>query len=264
MEDPSKYHTLLRDPTRRRIIEILAEQGKVGFKELRQTLGLGVGTVYYHLDMLSEFITQDKSRKYMLNNRGRLLYQSMKEGKLSPALHAKSALGSKIGKWIFLTPIFMKTIRPERILPISILIYVLGGVGCAFADLRPFLFLYDFSFGAYEFEKTVMIYLLEWIGLFLFSDALAYLLYRRIGGELQLFTCIGLASLPLAIFPYITMLLSYQITRFLQIAFQIWSLLLTSAAISFGKGLRLDKSIIISSTALYLNVIILIIMGIFP
>ena len=264
MEDPSKYHTLLRDPTRRRIIEILAEQGKVGFKELRQILGLGVGTVYYHLDMLSEFITQDKSRKYMLNDRGRLLYQSMKEGKLSPALHAKSALGSKIGKWIFLTPMFMKTVRPERILPISILIYVLGGVGCAFADLRPFLFLYDFSFGAYEFEKTVMIYLLEWIGLFLFSDALAYLLYGRIGGELQLFTCIGLASLPLAIFPYITMLLSYQITRFLQIAFQIWSLLLTSAAISFGKGLRLDKSIIISLTALYLNVIILIIMGIFP
>ena len=264
MEDPSKYHTLLRDPTRRRIIEILAEQGKVGFKELRQTLGLGVGTVYYHLDMLSEFITQDKSRKYMLNNRGRLLYQSMKEGKLSPALHARSALGSKIGKWIFLTPIFMKTIRPERILPISILIYVLGGVGCAFADLRPFLFLYDFSFGAYEFEKTVMIYLLEWIGLFLFSDALAYLLYRRIGGELQLFTCIGLASLPLAIFPYITMLLSYQITRFLQIAFQIWSLLLISAAISFGKGLRLDKSIIISLTALYLNVVILVFMGVFP
>ena len=80
MEDPSKYHTLLSDPTRRKIIEILAEQGKVGFKELRQILGLGVGTVYYHLDMLSEFITQDKSRKYMLNDRGRLLYQSMKEG----------------------------------------------------------------------------------------------------------------------------------------------------------------------------------------
>ena len=66
MEDLSKYHTLLRDPTRRKIIEILAEQGKVGFKELKQILGLGVGTVYYHLDMLSEFITQDKNRKYML------------------------------------------------------------------------------------------------------------------------------------------------------------------------------------------------------
>jgi len=264
MEDPSKYHTLLRDPTRRKIIEILAEQGKVGFKELKQILGLGVGTVYYHLDMLSEFITQDKSRKYMLNDRGRLLYQSMKNGSLPPTLHVKSALSSKIGKWIFLSPIFTKTIRPERILPISILIFILGGVGCAFADLRPFLFLYDFSFGAYEFEKTMIIYLSEWVGLFLYADALAYILYRRVGGELQLFTCIGIASLPLAIFPYITMLVSYQIARYLQIALQIWSLLLTSAAVSFGKGLRLDKSIIISLTAFYLNIIILVLMGIFP
>jgi len=110
----------------------------------------------------------------------------------------------------------------------------------------------------------MIIYLSEWVGLFLYADALAYILYRRVGGELQLFTCIGIASLPLAIFPYITMLVSYQIARYLQIALQIWSLLLTSAAVSFGKGLRLDKSIIISLTAFYLNIIILVLMGIFP
>ena len=264
MEDVSKYYALLKDPTRRKIIEILGEQGKIGFKELRQILGLGVGTVYYHLDMLSDFIVQDKNRKYMLNDHGRLLYRSMKEGSLPPTLHVKSALSSKIGKWIFLTPVYMKTVRPEKILPISILIYVLGGIGCALAGLKPFLFFYDFSFGIYKFEETVMIYFLEWMGLFLFSEALTYILYRRTGGELQLFTCMGLASFPLAIFPYITMLLSYQIARFLQLAFQIWSLLLISPALSFGKGLRLDRSIIISLTALYLNVIVLVFLGIFP
>jgi DNA-binding transcriptional ArsR family regulator len=63
MEALSKYYTLLRDPTRRRIIEILAAQEKVGFKELRDTLGLGVGTVYYHLDMLSDFVVQGKQRR---------------------------------------------------------------------------------------------------------------------------------------------------------------------------------------------------------
>ncbi|RLG92573.1 hypothetical protein DRO34_02325 [Candidatus Bathyarchaeota archaeon] len=80
MEDVSRYHALLKDPTRRKIIEILGERGKIGFKELRSLLGLGVGTVYYHLDMLSDFIVQDKSRKYSLNNRGQLLYRSMKRG----------------------------------------------------------------------------------------------------------------------------------------------------------------------------------------
>lgn len=264
MEDVSKYYALLKDPTRRKIIEILGERGRIGFKELRQILGVGVGTVYYHLDMLSDFVVQDKSRKYMLNDRGHLLYRSMKEGSLPPTLHVKSAFSSKIGRWIFLAPIFVKTMRPEKFLPISIAIYILGGVGCALADLRPFLFFYDFSFGAYEFEKTVMIYFLGWIGFFLFSDALAYALYRRVGGELQFFTCLGLASLPLAAFPYIAIFLSYSVARYLLLIFQIWTLLLVSAALSFGKGLRLDKSIVISLTTLYLNVIILFLIGKFP
>lgn len=65
-DDVSRYHTLLRDPTRRRIIEILGEQSKIGFKELRSSLGLGVGTLYYHLDMLSDFLVQDKSARSFL------------------------------------------------------------------------------------------------------------------------------------------------------------------------------------------------------
>jgi len=263
MEDVSKYYALLKDPTRRKIIEILGEQGKIGFKELRQILGLGVGTVYYHLDMLSDFIVQDKSRKYMLNENGKLLYRSMKEGTLPPTLSAKKALSSKIGKWLFLTPLFLRTTKPERILPFSIAIIVLGGIGCAITKLDPFLFFY-FPFSTYEFEKIVAFYFIGWVGLFLFSDALTYLLYKRVGGELQLFACLGVASFPLAIFPYITMFLSYSIAKYLLLALQIWTLLLISAAFTFGKGLRLDKSIIISLTTLYLNVIILVLLGKFP
>ena len=77
---------MLRDPARRKIIELLGQQDKIGFKELRSSLGLGVGTVYYHLDMLSDFLTQDKSRKYSLNDRGQLLYRTLKDGSISPAL----------------------------------------------------------------------------------------------------------------------------------------------------------------------------------
>ena len=105
-DDVSRYHALMRDPTRRRIIEILGEQSKIGFKELRSSLGLGVGTVYYHLDMLSDFLVQDKNRKYMLNDRGQLLYKSMKEGTVSPALNAGEAVGHHIGRWLFLSPVF--------------------------------------------------------------------------------------------------------------------------------------------------------------
>jgi len=87
----------------------LGEQGKIGFKELRQSLGLGVGTVYYHLDMLSDFLTQDKSKKYMLNDRGRLLLNVLREGRLPPTLEIGEAFSHRFGRWLLLSPVFIKT-----------------------------------------------------------------------------------------------------------------------------------------------------------
>ncbi len=259
-EDTSRYYSLLRNPTRRKIIEILGGQGKIGFKELRQELKLGVGTVYYHLDMLSDFITQDKHRKYMLNDRGRLLHRLLRDGSLPPTLEIGEAFSHRLGRWLFLSPVFTKTVQPLRWLPVSALILALGAIGAALANVDPMLFFY-FPFSGYEFETIVILFLSNWVGLFLLSNLLIYILYRRSGGNLQLFTCIGIAAFPLALFPYIYMFVSYDVARYLLLAIQIWSLLLISSALCFGKGLRLDRGIIVSLTILYLNVMFLVILG---
>ncbi|MGQ9460654.1 MAG: hypothetical protein ACUVRA_05440 [Candidatus Bathyarchaeaceae archaeon] len=251
---------MLRDPARRKIVEILGSQGKIGFKELKQELGLGVGTVYYHLDMLSDFLTQDKHRKYMLNDHGRLLHRLLKEGSLPPTLGIGEAFSHRLGRWLFLSPIFAKTARTLVWLPVSVLILAFGAIGSALANVDPMLFFY-FPFSSYEFETIVMLFLSNWIGLFLLSSFLIYILYRRGGSNLQLFTCIGIAAFPLALFPYIYMFVSYDVARYLLLAIQIWSLLLISSAFCFGKGLRLDRGIVVSLTILYLNVMLLIILG---
>ncbi len=256
----SRYYTLLRDPTRRRVIEILGGQGKIGFKELRQELKLGVGTVYYHLDMLSDFLTQDKHRKYMLNDRGRSLHKLLKDGGMPSTLEIGEAFGHRLGRWFFLSPVFAKTVRPLRLLPAAALILTLGAVGAALSSVDPMLFFY-FPFSSYEFETIALLFLSNWIGVFLVSDLLIYILYRRTGGNLQLFTCIGIAALPLALFPYIYMFIPHDVARYLLLAFQIWGLLLISSAFCFGKGLRLDKGIVVSLTILYLNVMLLVILG---
>ena len=260
MENTSRYYALLKDSARRKIVQMLGEQGRVGFKDLKENLELGVGTVYYHLDMLSDFLTQDKHRKYMLNDRGRLLYRTLKEGTLPPSLEIGEAFSHRLGRWLFLSPIFTKTTRPERLLPLSVLILILGAVGSALENLDPLLLFY-FPFSAYKFETIIALFLSNWIGLFLLSNLLIYLLYRRTHGNLQLFTCIGISALPLALFPYLHILIPPEISKYLLLALQIWSLLLMSSAFCFGKGLRLDKSIVISLTILYLNVIILLITG---
>lgn len=258
--DVSRYYTLLRDPARRRIVEILGEQGKMGFKELRQSLGLGVGTVYYHLDMLSEFLTQDNERKYMLNDRGRLLYASLKEGSLPPALQMGDALSHRVGRWVFLSPVFAKSARPLVLLPVALVVLLLGAFGSAVASVQPMLLFYR-PFTALGFGAIFALFLANWIGLYLFGEVMVYLFFKRSGGDLQLFVCLGVAALPLAVFPYLFLFLDYTVLQYLLFAFQVWTLLLLSAAFSFGKGIRLDKSIILSLIVVYLNTMILFLLG---
>ena len=250
---------MLRDPARRKIIELLGEQGKIGFKELRGSLGLGVGTVYYHLDMLSDFIAQDKSRKYTLNDRGQLLFKSLREGSMPAALNAGEALGHRMGRWFFLSPVFFRMTRLEVFLPISIAVLFLGAVGSALAKIEPVFFFYFPS--NLSFEGNALIFFFSWIGLFFLAEILCYLLFRRTGGDLQLLAGLSFSSLPLAIFPYIHMVIPASASRYVLLALQAWTLLLISSALSFGKGLRLDRSIIISLIILYINIILLIIQG---
>jgi len=113
----------------------------------------------------------------------------------------------------------------------------------------------------YQFETTALLYLFNWISLFFFSDLIIYLFFKRTGGDLQLFVCLGIASFPTASFPYIYMFLSYEIARYFLLVLIIWSVMLLSSAYSFSKGLRLDKSIVMSLLVLYLNTAALLATG---
>jgi hypothetical protein len=257
---------LLKDLTRRKIIELMAEQGKIGSKELRSGLGLGVGTVYYHLDMLSDFISQDKNRKYSLNDRGQLLYRSLKDGSVLPALGVgNKTLSHRFGSWLFLSPVFAKSVRLEVFLPLAVAILALGAVGSSLAKLEPVFFFYFSS--TRPFGVQIILFFFYWIILFFITDALTYALFRRVGGDLQLFACIGVAALPLTVFPYVHMVIPVALSwlsRCLLFVLQVWTVILLSSALTFGKGLRLERSIIISLMILYLNVALLILLGLMP
>jgi DNA-binding transcriptional ArsR family regulator len=65
--DIFRIYKLLDHPIRKEIIELLGEQEKLGFKELKEKLQINVGALYYHFDALSDLIAQDDNRKYMLD-----------------------------------------------------------------------------------------------------------------------------------------------------------------------------------------------------
>lgn len=265
--EPPNYHALLKDETRRKIIEMLAEQEKVGFKDFRDSLKIGVGTLYYHLDILSDFITRDKSRKYMLNDRGRLLYRAMKEGVMPAALRLDRVYQSGVLRWLFLSPILSKMNTSTKWIPLSALILGLGAIGSGLARLDPMLLFYSPTIRS--FELIVASFLFYWMGAFFLVDLLAYILYKRIGDDAHLFVCMGVAALPLAIYPYLYMILSLVVSptilaytlRGVLLVLQIWGLVLLTSAFSFGKGLRLERALILGLSLLYANIAILIALG---
>src|SRR5712692_8169771 len=70
-DEISRVYNALASPYRRQIVQILRDKGKAGFKELHQLLGISVGALYHHLDMLEGIIAQTADKKYLLTDYGR-------------------------------------------------------------------------------------------------------------------------------------------------------------------------------------------------
>lgn len=133
---------------------------------------------------------------------------------------------------------------------------VIGALGSAYSKLDSALFFY-FPYSTYSFTSLITLYIFNWTGLFLFAEFFTYLIYRQVGNGLQLFIHLDLATFPVAIFPYIYLFISDVTSQYILLILQIWTLLLVSTALCFGKGIRLDKAIVVSLTTMYLNIALL-------
>ena len=79
MDSVNKVLKILKDPLRRRIIRLLAEEGPLEYTELLKRLGLkSTGHLNYHLKILRDFIEKDELGRYTLNSDGLYLYEFLK------------------------------------------------------------------------------------------------------------------------------------------------------------------------------------------
>ncbi|MEM4295161.1 MAG: helix-turn-helix domain-containing protein, partial [Candidatus Caldarchaeum sp.] len=72
------FYTLLKNPIRRQIITLLKENGPMAATDLKQLLGISVGTLYYHLEFMQPFVVKTSKRKYTLSEKGFRLVESMR------------------------------------------------------------------------------------------------------------------------------------------------------------------------------------------
>lgn len=266
---------ILKHPIRVEMLELLSGKESASFTELKRSLNIGTGKIYYHLDALGRLITQDERRRYKLTDDGRRVYRFLasSKGKLlvTGTPPAETTLDKTLGKLSL--PLFPKAYvasifdDPVRYLLVAIFIVVFGGWITMQAGLRPFVL---FISPAPSPSITLFVeFVGGWLVVFLLSDLLTALLFRRTKNHLTLLAGSAIAEIPLIAYASIY----YVSTRLLQIPFrilyggvlaygilillQIWALCLLSTAICISKELKLDRALVISLLVFYFNVIAL-------
>ncbi|RLI13015.1 hypothetical protein DRO33_01845 [Candidatus Bathyarchaeota archaeon] len=259
-EELARWYFVLRSPVRLRILRLLGERGPLPFKELRRELGMGVGTIYYHLSVMSDLVAQDGKRRYYLTEAGLRLFTALRDGTLYSIVGGPS-LAERVLKAVLLAPLFKLACgKPKLGLPLALAIVFFGALGCSRAGLMPVLLFYAKTTTAGGMELFFH-YLGQWLVIFLICEGLCLAFFRRFGAELELMIGVDLASLPTAFFPYLYIALPYDVSAKLLPLLQLWSILLICSAISLGKGVRLDRAVPIGLILMSLNIIVLSFLG---
>jgi len=264
---------------RREIVELLGDQGPLGFSQIKQRLNVKVGTLYYHFDMLDGLITRDAQRRYLLTTAGRDAYEKLRSAEYVQssnilAQHVQTSQTSVERSFRLLVPakaIMALQSRTPLAIAGAVLLLVLGSLSVFQAHLITVLLFLDPSD-----ENPLLLgigFLANWIVIFGVADLLATYLFGRKGEHLTLLIGTTYALIPVLVFVAwwdlaITFsiqafgLTIFALSRVILILLQAWSLAILARIVSGLKGLRLDKAAVISLVIAYLSITVAYLRGV--
>jgi len=78
--DLASLHKILKDPTRRKVVQYLSSRGQLTYMELMNLLEItNTGKFNYHLKILADFIQKENDGRYSLTERGQLASQLLQK-----------------------------------------------------------------------------------------------------------------------------------------------------------------------------------------
>lgn len=270
-EEITKVYSAIGHPARKKIVEILGEKQRTGFKDLKDALNVSVGTVYFHLEALGDLIAQDNDRKYFLTDKGRRALNLIGSGDRHMEATGSMLKKSEPSGWsrVVMDAIFGHLLlsnvssNPKRFIPEVVIILGLGAWMFASNGIEPIMMFYNNQPTWSSSSILVAEFLVGWLVIFALCELLSYVFYRRVGGELSLLigTVFSLAPLliPLSIL-HVDSLLNLNLrVNWLWInvsllVLQAWTLCLLTATLSLAKGLKIEKAALISMIVMYFSI----------
>ncbi|MBM5805869.1 MAG: helix-turn-helix transcriptional regulator [Candidatus Verstraetearchaeota archaeon] len=238
---------VLKNPHRRKILEILYNRKTATAKEISEELRIGIPTVYYHLELMRGLVVKSSRGEFAATEMGLALYRE--------ALKEEMSTKSTVGRLVPYLVIARQVSSPKRLLPMSIAIGVVEYLICYFQYFRPYLFSYSRSI---DFVSLPLYYLSNVLLLFAVLEVSSYALTRRVGGELALINGIMFSRIPLMLVLLVPILgVSYAPVSIATLALgQLVSILVLSIFTSLSKGVRQEVAIIICLIMLYFEILL--------
>jgi hypothetical protein len=267
LPEESPLQSLISKPNRAAIINLLGENGELGFTELRTKLGVGVGTLYYHLDGLPKYVTQRDSKKYTLTDAGREIYFEMNKGGYQPVkVEPKKGISSVSD---FLRDLFLLEAQAGRLgtdrladATIAILLVFMGAVlaGTVKVDTAMFFAVTSYVGATAAFTDFV----LSWSVVFIVSTVVLILVYR----SREIASVAAAASfsfLPSIFFMLVTSLrrnfgvsvlsplYDFPAILVFQVGLMIWAGYLLTVSLRSGANLTLEKTVLVTLSVVVIN-----------
>ena len=265
-------YTALGSQIRRDILSFIHQYPNVGFNELKKEFhSLKVGSLYHQLNTMKDLIEQDDNKKYFLSDLGKVAYDLMilnrdhietSNVKLSTQFEKKATIPNKI------LEILTEFVLPRRIFrylasePIRTLfegLFIIGAMIFFVIDSNLVLAgFYPLEVEEWYFSLIGVLGL--WLFLGLLAEFLTFLIYKRKFNPLKLFALIPFTLVPSMIALLFIWLQTKVSTIFLFldgqvliILGQIWSLSLTTTAVSQSKELAMSRSSLVTLFTFYLT-----------
>ncbi len=259
-------------------MELLGDEGPLGFTQIKKRLDVRVGTLYYHFDMLAGLVTQDPQKKYMLTEAGKDAYRKLRSAEYvqSGDVLAESLPGTRSG-----VERGLRFLAPGRFLfgiqslsPLTIIgaaaVLGLGSFSTYQAGLETVVLFLNPS--GQNPLVLALGFLGNWLLIFAVADGIATFVFGRRGEHRVLLLGSAYSLVPLLVFigwwdlasalslqtPGLT---TIAISRIVLVVLQAWSLALMARIVSVLKGIRLDKAAVISLILAYLSIMIAYVRG---
>ena len=242
---------------------IIGDNEFTSFTHLKNELGVSTGTIYHHLETLSNLIKQKQDKKYYLKELGAYAYNSLKDNIETIKAPQKEFKSLFLNKLMVITAkrfiIFNKKDRIYTLL-ISLVILLLGTIFCVLNGFTSFfLFFIEINIENLDLLSQILIissFILNFLAFFAIVEIISRAFYKKTENTLNFLASFALIQFPLMIYLVLhfifnfTALISINIVNFidqiLMIGFQVWSLWLLSYSLSVKKGLKIENSLIIS------------------